>query len=580
MKFYFNLKKIIGNKIYHALLISLLLFFTSILEIVGIGLFIPLLGFLLDDNKVTFYSQFIYSISNYLNFSNPLVMILTLIFFFIVLKNIILYLITSYINGFLVNLFRFLSTKFLKGYINLPYSFFLNNSTSKIIQNININTTNFVFILMKSSLILISDIFLLFGFSIVLVFISPEVFIMTFLLLLIFIFFYLLIQNKNIKNTSSRIHTLEVYKISLIQQIFRSIRDFKLSVFQKDFIKVFDKISLNLSSFNRKYLNFLAIPKLILETFVVLIFVIIFLFLLYLEKSKSEILTIMGIYTLCFFRLMPIVSSFLRNSQDLKFFSESINQLLIIQTEIKNNLNINVINNHSKIKLKKNKFINFSKIIFKNVNFSYDDKNVIFKNLNFEIKIGEKIGILGRSGTGKTTFVDLLVGLLNPQSGTVNYDKADIKYNFNSIRGSIGYVTQNVFLSENTIVDNIAFGEKKNKINFSKINNLVKALNLSDFINSQEKKLYTLVGEGGAKLSGGQRQRLGIARALYRNPRLVIFDEATSALDSKTEETIMKNLNNIYFKNTTLVMISHRPQTLKYCDKLFSLKNFKLIKHF
>jgi ABC-type bacteriocin/lantibiotic exporter with double-glycine peptidase domain len=105
-------------------------------------------------------------------------------------------------------------------------------------------------------------------------------------------------------------------------------------------------------------------------------------------------------------------------------------------------------------------------------------------------------------------------------------------------------------------------------------------LNLSDFINSQEKKLYTLVGEGGAKLSGGQRQRLGIARALYRNPRLVIFDEATSALDSKTEETIMKNLNNIYFKNTTLVMISHRAQTLKYCDKLFSLKNFKLIKHF
>jgi ABC-type bacteriocin/lantibiotic exporter with double-glycine peptidase domain len=580
MKFYFNLKKIIGNKIYHALLISLLLFFTSILEIVGIGLFIPLLGFLLDDNKVTFYSQFIYSISNYLNFSNPLVMILTLIFFFIVLKNIILYLITSYINGFLVNLFRFLSTKFLKSYINLPYSFFLNNSTSKIIQNININTTNFVFILMKSSLILISDIFLLFGFSIVLAFISPEVFIMTFLLLLIFIFFYLLIQNKNIKNTSSRIHTLEVYKISLIQQIFRSIRDFKLSVFQKDFIKVFDKISLNLSSFNRKYLNFLAIPKLILETFVVLIFVIIFLFLLYLEKSKSEILTIMGIYTLCFFRLMPIVSSFLRNSQDLKFFSESINQLLIIQTEIKNNLNINVINNHSKIKLKKNKFMNFSKIIFKNVNFSYDDKNVIFKNLNFEIKIGEKIGILGKSGTGKTTFVDLLVGLLNPQSGTVNYDKADIKYNFNSIRGNIGYVTQNVFLSENTIVDNIAFGEKKNKINFSKINNLVKALDLSDFINSQEKKLYTLVGEGGAKLSGGQRQRLGIARALYRNPRLVIFDEATSALDSKTEETIMKNLNSIYFKNTTLVMISHRAQTLKYCDKLFSLKNFKLIKHF
>jgi ABC-type bacteriocin/lantibiotic exporter with double-glycine peptidase domain len=550
------------------------------LEIVGIGLFIPLLGFLLDDNKVTFYSQFIYSISNYLNFSNPLVMILTLIFFFIVLKNIILYLITSYINGFLVNLFRFLSTKFLKSYINLPYSFFLNNSTSKIIQNININTTNFVFILMKSSLILISDIFLLFGFSIVLAFISPEVFIMTFLLLLIFIFFYLLIQNKNIKNTSSRIHTLEVYKISLIQQIFRSIRDFKLSVFQKDFIKVFDKISLNLSSFNRKYLNFLAIPKLILETFVVLIFVIIFLFLLYLEKSKSEILTIMGIYTLCFFRLMPIVSSFLRNSQDLKFFSESINQLLIIQTEIKNNLNINVINNHSKIKLKKNKFMNFSKIIFKNVNFSYDDKNVIFKNLNFEIKIGEKIGILGKSGTGKTTFVDLLVGLLNPQSGTVNYDKADIKYNFNSIRGNIGYVTQNVFLSENTIVDNIAFGEKKNKINFSKINNLVKALDLSDFINSQEKKLYTLVGEGGAKLSGGQRQRLGIARALYRNPRLVIFDEATSALDSKTEETIMKNLNSIYFKNTTLVMISHRAQTLKYCDKLFSLKNFKLIKHF
>lgn len=579
MKLYLNLKKILGSRIYNTFFISLFLFFSSILEIIGIGLFIPLLGFLLEDNKINFYSKFIFSISSNLNFLNPIIIVLLLISFFLVLKNFSLYLISKYINSFLVNLRRSLSTVLFKSYINLPYSYFLNNSTSKIIQNINTHTSNFVFILIKSYLMLISDLFLLFGFSIILLFISPEVFLITFFLLLIFVSFFLLIVNKNIRNMSRKINTLEVYKITLIQQIFRSIRDFKLSIFQKDFIKIFDQASFNLSLLNKKYLNISVIPKLVLETFIVLIFVIIFFYLLYLEKSKNEIITIIGVYSLCFFRLMPIISSLIRNIQDLKFYSEAMYQLLIIQSEVKNNENINIINKQSKFNLKKNKFRKFDKITFKNVNFGYDDSNVIFKNLNLEIRAGEKIGILGKTGSGKTTFVDLLVGLLNPQSGTINYDKIDVRSNFDSIKKYIGYVTQSVLLSESTILDNIAFGERKNKINLRKINNLIQALDLSEFINSQEKKLHTVVGEGGVKLSGGQRQRLGIARSLYRNPRLVIFDEATSALDSKTEEIIMQNLNTNYFKDITLIMISHRIKTLKYCDKIFSLQNHKIVQN-
>jgi ABC-type multidrug transport system fused ATPase/permease subunit len=587
MNLFLKLKKILGNKFYNTLVISFFLFLISILEIISIGLFIPLFGFLLDDNKLSFFNGITFLPFNFFNYfasftqQNQILITLFLIFTFISLKNFSSYLIVNYINNYLVNLFRHLSTSFLKSYTNLPYTFFLKTNSSKIIQNINVDTANFVFVLIKSSLILISDIFLIIGFSIILAYVSFEIFLITIITLFIFIFIFFTIQNKKIKDTSLRVHILEVSRINLIQQIFRSIRDFKLSSFQKEFLDHFDSVALNLSNLNRKYLNYLAIPKFILETFVVLIFVFIFLSLsFYFKKSNSEIITIIGIYALCFFRLMPVVSSILRNAQELRFFSESVNQLLIIKKEIKNNLDNNQINYIIKSPLKKNKSFNFRKINFDNVKFSYQDKNIIFNNLNFELKAGEKIGILGRTGSGKTTFVDLLVGLLNPQSGSVKFDKFDIKYHFERIKGIIGYVTQNVLLTDTTILSNIAFGVKQNKIDLKKINNLIEALDLSDFVNSQEKKLYTIVGEGGTKLSGGQRQRLGIARALYHNPKLVIFDEATSALDIKTEEIIMKNLKNSFFKNITLVLISHRPKTLRYCDKLFTLKNFKLIKHF
>lgn len=587
MNLYLKLNKILGKKFYYTLIISFFLFLISILEIISVGLFIPLFGFLLDDNKSSIFSGTISLISNFFNYfgfytqQSQIIITLFLIFTSIALKNFFSYLIVNYINNYLVNLFRHLSTSFLKGYINLPYNFFLKTNSSKIIQNINIDTSNFVFVLIKSSLILISDIFLLIGFSIILAYVSFEIFLIVIIIFFIFIFIFLLIQNKRIKDTSLRVHTLEVSRINLIQQIFRSIRDFKLSSFQKEFLAHFDNVALNLSYLNKKYLNYLAMPKFILETFIVLIFVFIFLSLsIFLKKSNSEIITIIGVYTLCFFKLMPIVNSFIKNSQELRFFSESANQLLIIQKEIKSNLHNNTINYINDAQLKKNKSFNFSKITFDNVKFSYQDKNIIFNNLNFQLNAGEKIGILGKTGSGKTTFVDLLVGLLNPQLGSVKFDKFDIKYHFERIKGIIGYVTQNVFLSDTTLLNNIAFGVKQNKIDLKKINDLIEALDLSDFVNSQENKLYSNVGEGGAKLSGGQRQRLGIARALYHNPKLVIFDEATSALDIKTEEIIMKNLNNSFFKNITLVIISHRPKTLRYCDKLFSLKNFKLTGHF
>ena len=217
----------------------------------------------------------------------------------------------------------------------------------------------------------------------------------------------------------------------------------------------------------------------------------------------------------------------------------------------------------------------------KSIYFNYSrDEKFIINDLNLKIRRGERIGIVGITGCGKTTLIDLLIGLLNPVSGSVFINGKDINKKANnsllkSWRNSVANVPQNIFFTDATFAENIAFGFPVNQIDMSRVRKCAMMANISQFIESKNLKYESNIGEGGIKLSGGQKQRIAIARALYKNSELLIFDEATSALDNKTESSLVETLSRID-KQRTILIIAHRLSTLKYCDRVLELKGGKI----
>ena len=241
-----------------------------------------------------------------------------------------------------------------------------------------------------------------------------------------------------------------------------------------------------------------------------------------------------------------------------------------------NNVYNDIKNLEKEIDIKPSNKINFrNKINLNNINYSYPNMSQnVLKDITLEITANKKIGIIGSTGSGKTTLVDIILGLLNAQQGSLKVDDKIIDNdNRRSWQKSIGYVPQKIYLADDTIAANIAFGTDVSKISTERVIRAAKIANLHDFINGDLPLKYnTIVGERGVRLSGGQCQRIGIARALYNNSKVLILDEATSALDIKTEKNVMKALQNME-KEITIIMIAHRLSTIKDCDKIFYLEN-------
>jgi len=266
-------------------------------------------------------------------------------------------------------------------------------------------------------------------------------------------------------------------------------------------------------------------------------------------------------------RLLPNIIGIVRSFQNLKFNLPSVN---IINKELINN-NYNKKENNKTIL--KNQLGPVKSILFEKVSFSYSSKSSpILKNVNLEILSGDKVCIIGETGSGKTTLLNIISGLLMPSEGKIRINK-DLALSLYSIKESIGYVSQATYLADDTISSNIALKDLILEEDFKKIENIIKVLNLTnlDQLIKSSKKNFS-VGERGSRLSGGQIQRIGIARAIYRDPSILILDEATSALDEKTEKSILDFLFG-YMKNGIIIFSTHRKSVLKYCNKVLEVKN-------
>ena len=382
--------------------------------------------------------------------------------------------------------------------------------------------------------------------------------------------FISIVLKPRLQNNSKIIANYLGLQLKLIQEGLGSIRDIILDGSQEFYIKEYRKFDLRLRRLQAQSRFILNFPRIGIEG-VGLIMITILGYIYINSSSDKDIIVIIGVFALGAQRLLPCIQKIYSSWASIKSYSSEIIKVLeLVQIKSKEQ------------NFKKIGKLNFEeKIQFKNVNFKYlNGPDNVLDNFNLTILKGETVGIFGPSGSGKSTFVDLLMGLLQPKSGEIIIDNINIygdptNQYYQSWRSCVAHVPQEIFLSDSSIAENIALSIPHKEINYKKVYESAKKAQISDFIETLPKGYSTIIGERGIFLSGGQRQRIGIARALYKEAKVLVLDEATSALDQIIEASVMKNIRKLE-DEMTIIIIAHRLSTLKNCSKLIEISNKKV----
>jgi ABC-type bacteriocin/lantibiotic exporter with double-glycine peptidase domain len=547
------------------------LIISAILEMIGIGL-LPSLVIAIDDTDL-FVSKVNYlPIKDYITQISKeklLIYFCTILFVVFLFKNVFLYSLIIFENYIMKNIRINLSKKLMSKYLSQPYLFFIDKNTSSFLRNLQSeigNSTNYI----SAVLILFREVTVVIFLLILLLYKSTETMI---IVLSIFGLLTLIIYNV-FKNKTSRISqkSLELREriLKIVSEFISSIKDVKIFKAENYVLNNFTQTQKELAKNDFYIKNLYAFPRLLLEVVTIgtiLIFCIFFIS----SSSFDEILPNLTLLIILLVRFMPAFSSINQSLSRLRVLKVSIE---LINAELNSNPK-------EKLKKKEQELIKISKfensINFENVSFQYPKtEKLILDNISLNIQEGDFIGIIGQSGSGKTTLINLLSGLLTPTKGNIFIDKKDIKDH--SINDIIGYVPQDIFLLDETIKKNIAFGTEDENINQKNVLEAVKIANLQKFLDTNSLGVEASVGNLGAKLSGGQKQRIGIARALYKNVPLLILDESTSSLDVNTENLFIDEIKNIK-KRLTIIFVSHRMTALKYCDKIYKLEDGKIMEN-
>lgn len=567
-------KYLFKNNTFKALFILILIFSNLFLEMLSIALFIPFITILVDKNfdKLNFIEE--YHLDFFLRNDNfdILNIFLILIFFIFLIKNIFLLFSNFYQNKFFEKLQIKLSETLFKSYLNKNYLFFTENNTANLIRNLRAEANSSV-IYIQSCINLFSELIIIFGIITLLFLTNYKItFILIFILIPCLLVFYLLTKNY-ISILGKRRAAFDGSINKDIIEGLGAIREIKIYgkelLFHKNFLENLKKFS-NVSIYYN-LINFT--PRVLLELLLILCILIMIFFLNSNLISYSQpIITLVGLFGVASIRMLPSTIKIMTNIQTIKFRA---NSLKIISNELENlNEGFRYEKNRENQNISKFDFDfkNDFKVEFKDISFSYPNSNeIIFNNISIELKKNSFYGIYGSSGSGKSTFVDLLSGFLLPTNGNISLNNQDIRNNSGLWKKKIGYVSQKTFLFDDTIQNNITFGEKI--FNKKKLEEIIHNAGLADLVyNKLIDGLNTVVGENGAKLSGGQIQRIGIARALFSDPLILIFDEATNALDNNAEDRILKTISNIS-ENKITTLISHDLNSLRFCDKLIEIRN-------
>lgn len=566
----YKIFQLIPRKLKITSLILIFLFLLgSLLEIMGLGMFFPVISELTED-KVIFLDTLKFFFTQFTGLEDRkywFYFIFCFLIFLFFIKNIILALILYYQNSYINSVTANLSSGLYEIYLKQDFLFHKINNSSKLIRNINVEIATFISLL-NSILKLISESFFLFGVLVLLCFIDFKAtfFILTFIIFLLII--YNFFTNKVLKKIGEIRHKSTATAIQNLQESFGSIKEIKIGFFEDLFIKSNKKIILEITKATQIFNTITQLPRLVSEFLIVLIFSIIIIFFFNNTNDYKQLFVYIGFYSIVVIKTAPCFLRIFSSIQQIHF-SRSVLNTLVAQFNLKKNINEDLYKPKKVFTIK-------NSIILKNISFKYlNSEYAALNNVSLEIEKGQFVGVLGPSGSGKSTLMDIILGLIKPDIGDILFDDMNINDLKKLYFIKIGYVPQLTYLTDDTLANNIALGQKE--LNYEKINEVIKMANLHELVNKLPKKLESFVGERGEQISVGERQRVGIARALYNDPELLLLDEPTSSLDHASEIKIMETINSLR-KKKTVIFITHKNTLVENFDKIIHIKNGQIQK--
>ena len=540
-------KKLIG--------LVFLSFIITLIETIGIFSIVPFIAIASNPALIsTGYYMKVYNIFGFTSIPSFLISFGFILTGFFILRGIYSILHSYLLNSYVFGIFRSISLRLFQNYINMPYSDFANRNSAELTKSITAEAMYFSFIL-QYLLFFLSDIMILVCFYIVLLLVNIKATLVLTVVLGVKVFALTRITSKIMKNEGVKRESLDNRLYKILSETFGNFKFIKMLPDKKNILKKMSHISEQLAKTQVTYFTFMTIPKNILETIGFASLLLVIIFIIYKYNDSAFILPFISLYAMALYRMFPALSRILSSHNYLVFGSRGLD---IVFKELT-----------SKIEVENNEKIEFTKKIeIRNVNFSFEGREIL-KNINMIIEKGSKIAVIGESGSGKTTLVDIILGIYTPDEGNIFVDNIAItNENIKDWRQKIGYIPQSIYLFDGTVAENVCFGLDYDE---QKVVKALKKANIYDFL-KQKEGLSTLVGENGIKLSGGQKQRIGIARALYRDPEILVLDEATSALDGEIENRIIEEVFNLS-ENITLVIIAHRKSTIKRCKIIYEFNN-------
>lgn len=536
-------------------------------ELVSLSSVLPFVEMITDPDTMMDdrYVQLVSHITGVTEFSALVILMCALIIGLFVIKNIYVVFLSNFQYRFTYYGLRDLSSKVMNGYMEKSYPFFLNHNSAELLKSVQTDT-NMFYVTVLNGTQLISECIVSFVLVIYLIIKDPVIAISMAVVLGIFAFGFMSIFRKAFKRMGNEYRVFVEEQIKCMHQSFGGIKEIKICDKEQFFKDQFWDIAAGLAKNQVKNGLYNAIPKPMMETMVIGVILVIVAIKTASGSSAASFIPVITVFALAAFRLLPSVNKISSYVGVIMYNKVAVEAVYNEVNEMRNNI--------SQRENTVEEEIHFHKTISLNdVVFAYEgaEKNVI-DHVSLEIEKNTSVAFIGPSGAGKTTIVDVMLGILKNQQGSITVDGTDIRNAMSGWHNKIGYIPQVIYLMDDTIRNNIAFGLKAEMIDDEQVWKALEEAQLKSFVESLEDGLDTMVGELGTRLSGGQRQRIGIARALYRQPELLVLDEATSALDNETEKAVMEAIDSLHGK-LTLIIIAHRLTTIKNCDVIYEIKD-------
>ncbi len=557
------------------IILFIMIALAAVFETVGIGLIVPFVGIItnpsvIQENEIlayVFHSLQFKSDHSFMVFS---VIILLIIF---VLKNFYLLFFQYAQFRVILNQQVKLSQRLLKEYLTKSYTFHLQRNSSSLLRNVNEEVSKVFQGIILSSFQLFTEILVIICILSLLLLTAFKVTIIASILLGGSVFLFFKVFRKKITVLGKEQQKVNGAVIKWVNQGLGASKEVKVSGKEDFFVESYRKYS-QIKANNSRYMKMLEqVPRLFIETLLVSIILVSMLLIIFQGTDTTQLVSTMALFAMAAFRLMPSITRVVALVTTIRYSQPALTviceDLLGEQNELSKATTILPTFNNEE-KYYKNS------IELRGVSFRYpEQKELSVKNVSLSIPIGQSVAFIGESGAGKTTIVDIILGLFEPEKGEIWIDGKPLSQQKEIWQQKIGYIPQSIFLSDDNIRGNVAFGVDPHLIDDVEVWRALEQAQLKDFIQSLPNGLETTVGERGVKLSGGQRQRIGIARALYHNPEILFMDEATSALDNETEKEIMKAIDGLKGEKT-LIIIAHRLSTIANCDIIFKIARGEL----